>query len=363
MDCRRRGALHARVLHGGARAARAGRHHLPVGAHLQHQRRRPAVDRRRRSRRCFRTARAWLIGQDDVLLIASTEPLDARLANIAQRLEPARRRRRSASASRCANRSRCCRSSSAGPAELARYGAGAALQTDDRMALEFSGPRDDARARGRRQTPRTLAALLGRRRRPRRHARQRARSATRRGVARPRRHDAAGRHVRGRLRRLPAGARPCRPMRPSTASRRPGRVPRSSARTRCPMRSSRVERAGRRQPSRAGTLQIAEVETAGRDRGTRRGDRHRAEGRAPFTPVAGGGARTAGVGAGDAAAMRSELDVGRVGARARRAGPRRDVTTTPRCRSFLRTTSSARRVGCTRTGHGRSIRGTPPSTT
>ena len=46
VDGRRRGAVHARVLRGGARAAEAGRPDLPVGAHLRHQPRRPAVDRR-----------------------------------------------------------------------------------------------------------------------------------------------------------------------------------------------------------------------------------------------------------------------------------------------------------------------------
>ena len=46
VDCRRRRAVHARVLRGGARPPRARRHHLPVGERLQHQRRRSPVDRR-----------------------------------------------------------------------------------------------------------------------------------------------------------------------------------------------------------------------------------------------------------------------------------------------------------------------------
>ena len=44
VDRRRRRALHARVLRGGARPPGAGRCHLSVGEHLQHQRSRPALD-------------------------------------------------------------------------------------------------------------------------------------------------------------------------------------------------------------------------------------------------------------------------------------------------------------------------------
>ena len=57
VDGRRRRAVHARVLRSGARTLEARRPALPVGAHLRHQRARSAVDRRRRSRRCFRRAR------------------------------------------------------------------------------------------------------------------------------------------------------------------------------------------------------------------------------------------------------------------------------------------------------------------
>ena len=46
MDGGHRVALHARVLRRGAGPARARRRAVPVGAHLRHQRRRPAVDRR-----------------------------------------------------------------------------------------------------------------------------------------------------------------------------------------------------------------------------------------------------------------------------------------------------------------------------
>ena len=46
VDCRRRGALHSRILPGGARPAGAARHHLPVGTYLQHRRSRSPIDRR-----------------------------------------------------------------------------------------------------------------------------------------------------------------------------------------------------------------------------------------------------------------------------------------------------------------------------
>ena len=54
-------------------------------------------------------------------------------------LAAARRGRRSRRRSRRSSRSRCCRSIVGGPDELARYAAGAAILTDDRMTLEFSG--------------------------------------------------------------------------------------------------------------------------------------------------------------------------------------------------------------------------------
>ena len=57
VDGRRRVAVHARVLRGGARAAETGRPALPVGAHLRHQPAGPAVDRADVRDRCFRRAR------------------------------------------------------------------------------------------------------------------------------------------------------------------------------------------------------------------------------------------------------------------------------------------------------------------
>ena len=46
VDCRRRHALHPRVLRGGTRSAGAGRRGVPMGQRLQHRRRRSAGDRR-----------------------------------------------------------------------------------------------------------------------------------------------------------------------------------------------------------------------------------------------------------------------------------------------------------------------------
>lgn len=88
----------------------------------------------------FPNGTAWLIGQEDVMFIASTEPLDHRLANIRtgwNRPGVAEDLRKVAVADPFALISLFV----AGPSELARYGQGAPLQTDDRMALEFSGPR------------------------------------------------------------------------------------------------------------------------------------------------------------------------------------------------------------------------------
>jgi len=87
----------------------------------------------------FPNGTAWLIGQADVLLIASAEPLDAQLANVgsgwsraavADDLKTVAVREPFSLLSLFAG----------GPAELAHYGAGAAPQTDDRTALEFSAP-------------------------------------------------------------------------------------------------------------------------------------------------------------------------------------------------------------------------------
>ena len=82
----------------------------------------------------------WLVGNGDLLLIGSEDPLGERLDNI----EAAWRRPGVAAdlASVSALEPFAYWSLYAGgPSDLARYAAGATLQTDDRMSLEFSGPR------------------------------------------------------------------------------------------------------------------------------------------------------------------------------------------------------------------------------
>lgn len=81
----------------------------------------------------------WLVGEGDVLLVASTTAIDARLNAVEDGW------RRSGVAHDLSKVSAVepfdlLSLFVAGSDELRRYGAGAALQTDDRMALEFSGP-------------------------------------------------------------------------------------------------------------------------------------------------------------------------------------------------------------------------------
>jgi spermidine synthase len=88
----------------------------------------------------FPNGTLWLIGQGDLLLVASTGSLDLQVADIARgwqnptiaadlvavsALEPFE----------------FWSMFTGGPQEMKRYAAGAMIQTDDRMALEFSGPR------------------------------------------------------------------------------------------------------------------------------------------------------------------------------------------------------------------------------
>jgi Flp pilus assembly protein TadD len=83
----------------------------------------------------------WLVGEGDVLLVGSTEPLDGRLADVE------RHWRRPSVASDLIDigvREPFALLSAfvaSGPA-LAAYAAGAAIQTDNRVGLEFSGPRN-----------------------------------------------------------------------------------------------------------------------------------------------------------------------------------------------------------------------------
>lgn len=83
----------------------------------------------------------WLVGDNDLLLVAATEPLEARLGNIArnwQRPGVADDLSRVAAVEPFSLLSLYA----GGRRELARYGEGAALLTDDNMTLEFSGPRE-----------------------------------------------------------------------------------------------------------------------------------------------------------------------------------------------------------------------------
>ncbi|PYQ88899.1 MAG: hypothetical protein DMG03_03055 [Acidobacteria bacterium] len=88
----------------------------------------------------FPGATAWLVGDSDVLLVASTSPIDDLLANVARGWQ------RSGVAAGLRAQSvlepfEILSLFAAGPAEISRFAAGAAVQTDDRTALEFSGPR------------------------------------------------------------------------------------------------------------------------------------------------------------------------------------------------------------------------------
>jgi len=92
-------------------------------------------------RSVFPDATAWLVGADDLLLMASNTPTDPRLGNIERNwvrpgvaddlalvgaVEPFA----------------IWSLFVAGPQELSDYSAGAAILTDDRMSLEFSAPRE-----------------------------------------------------------------------------------------------------------------------------------------------------------------------------------------------------------------------------
>jgi spermidine synthase len=106
----------------------------------------------------FPNGTAWLVGADDVVLIASDQPLDARLRALEQHFTRA-------GVADDLKRVRAMTPFTllslfvAGPRELGRYSGGAALLTDDRMTLEFSAPRElgSRRAGG---NSATLKALL-----------------------------------------------------------------------------------------------------------------------------------------------------------------------------------------------------------
>jgi tetratricopeptide (TPR) repeat protein len=90
-------------------------------------------------RSVFPDGTMWLIGTSDLLLIASNGPLDTRFAHLPAGLE------RPAVAAdletvTASEPFALLSLYAGGPREMERYAAAAPLQTDDRMALEFSGP-------------------------------------------------------------------------------------------------------------------------------------------------------------------------------------------------------------------------------
>ncbi|MCX6553027.1 MAG: fused MFS/spermidine synthase, partial [Acidobacteria bacterium] len=91
-------------------------------------------------RSVFPQGTMWLLGEGDVLLVASNSPLDVRLDGLTASW------RRSGVAADLGEASvlepfALLSQYVAGPRELERYADAVAPQTDDRMALEFSGPR------------------------------------------------------------------------------------------------------------------------------------------------------------------------------------------------------------------------------
>ena len=88
----------------------------------------------------FPGATMWLVGNGDLLLLGSLEPLGPRLDGIARAWLRPGVGDDLASVS-LASPFSLWSLYAGGTAELAEYGAGAIIQSDDRMALEFSGPR------------------------------------------------------------------------------------------------------------------------------------------------------------------------------------------------------------------------------
>ena len=107
----------------------------------------------------FPNGTVWMIGDEDVLLVASASPLDARLANVALGWQaPAV----AADLAEVGAREPFALWSLfvGGPAELSRYANGSTVLTDDRSALEFSAPRElHSNAAG--DNAANLVALLG----------------------------------------------------------------------------------------------------------------------------------------------------------------------------------------------------------
>ena len=87
----------------------------------------------------FPNGTLWLVGESDILLVASTSPLEARLANIERGWTMADVAA-DLQASSVSEPFALWSLFAGGPDELSNYAARAAILTDDRLSLEFSGP-------------------------------------------------------------------------------------------------------------------------------------------------------------------------------------------------------------------------------
>ena len=89
----------------------------------------------------FPDTTVWLIGESDILFVASTSPIDGRLPNI-ERGWSSPKVSADLRASLLSEPFALWSLYAGGPNELKSYGQGATILTDDRMTLEFSGPGD-----------------------------------------------------------------------------------------------------------------------------------------------------------------------------------------------------------------------------
>ncbi|MEW6322708.1 MAG: hypothetical protein AB1635_16675 [Acidobacteriota bacterium] len=111
-------------------------------------------------RSVFPHATVWLVGESDVVLIGSDAPLDARLGNLERHWSRPGVGEDLASLG-VGEPFTLLSLFVAGPRELETYVAGAPLLTDDRMALEFSAPRELHRQAGDAPATAGLTALGG----------------------------------------------------------------------------------------------------------------------------------------------------------------------------------------------------------
>jgi spermidine synthase len=89
----------------------------------------------------FPNGTAWMVNDNDVLMVASTDPVVPLLGNIEAHWKRGDAAKNLAEVGAMEPFS-VLSLFAAGPADLARYGAGADLLDDDRMRLEFSAPRE-----------------------------------------------------------------------------------------------------------------------------------------------------------------------------------------------------------------------------